>query len=84
MTEKALRLLGQVIDPELRLPVTELGMVGSIIESGDSVQAEIKLTIVGCPAAQRIERDAKAALSQGYAEVELVMSTMTQIGRAHV
>ena len=77
MTEKALRLLGQVIDPELRLPITELGMVGFITESGDSVQAEIKLTIVGCPAAQRIERDARAALSQGYAEVELVMSTMT-------
>lgn len=77
MTEKAFKLLSQVIDPELRLPITELGMVGEISATANSVKAEIKLTIVGCPAAQRIERDAREVLGQGFDEVELVMSTMS-------
>ena len=77
MTEKALKLLSQVIDPELRLPITELGMIGAVVEQGEKVTAEIKLTIVGCPAAQRIERDAIAALQKGFSEVEVSMSTMS-------
>lgn len=77
MSEKALGLLKAVIDPELRLPITELGMVGELEESGDRVKAQIKLTIVGCPAAQKIERDCIAALSKGFGEVEVEMLTMT-------
>lgn len=77
MTNKAFGLLSSVIDPELRLPITELGMVGEITEENDAVKAQIKLTIVGCPAAQKIERDAKAALEKGFAQVEIQMSTMT-------
>ena len=77
MSEKALAALGRVIDPELRRPITELGMVGEILDSGDSVSAVIKLTIVGCPAAQSIERDVKKALSDSYSEVAVEMTTMT-------
>lgn len=77
MSSRALSLLSKVIDPELRLPITELGMVGEISETPDGVRAEIKLTIVGCPAAQRIERDARNALASGYKNVEVAMQTMT-------
>lgn len=42
--------LGKVIDPELRRPITELGMVKSIDTGPDgSVHVEIYLTIAGCP-----------------------------------
>ena len=55
--------LATVIDPEIRRPITELDMVGDIDIRGDHADVTIKLTIVGCPAADRIERDAIAALA---------------------
>ncbi len=74
---KALSALSGVIDPELRRPITELDMVGAISESGNAVEVDIKLTIVGCPAAQSIERDVKAALSKEFSSVQVNMKTMT-------
>jgi ATP-binding protein involved in chromosome partitioning len=38
---RALKALATVIDPELRAPITELGMVGEIQETEDSVTATI-------------------------------------------
>ena len=77
MSEKALAALSKVIDPELRRPITELGMVGEITETENAVSAVIKLTIVGCPAAQAIERDVTKALEASYSSVEVTMTTMT-------
>lgn len=77
MSELALKALSRVIDPELRLPITELGMVGKLEESDDSINAEIKLTIVGCPAAQSIERDVTKALGEVFENVVVSMTTMT-------
>ena len=77
MSELALKALSRVIDPELRQPITELGMVGDLKVDGDSIHAQIKLTIVGCPAAQSIERDVRGALEAHFNNVELDMTTMT-------
>jgi len=74
---RALKALATVIDPELRAPITELGMVGELQETKDSVTATIKLTIVGCPAAQSIERDVRAALGKEFGEGVVFMTTMT-------
>ncbi len=52
-------------------------MVGEISESGNTVEVDIKLTIVGCPAAQAIERDVKAALSKEFSSVQVNMKTMS-------
>src|SRR5579862_7489829 len=41
--------LGNVIDPELRKPVTELDMVRGIELDGGAVTVTIALTVVGCP-----------------------------------
>jgi ATP-binding protein involved in chromosome partitioning len=41
--------LGNVIDPELRKPVTELDMVRSIEIAGGDVTVTIALTVAGCP-----------------------------------
>ncbi len=71
--------LSRVIDPELRLPITELGMVGAADLVGTEASATIKLTVAGCPAAQRIEADCEAALRSvsGVESVSLTMSVMT-------
>ncbi|MCX8530012.1 MAG: P-loop NTPase [Rhodoluna sp.] len=68
-----LEALAKVIDPELRLPITELGMVGEVTETS----VTIKLTITGCPAADRIERDVKAVVG----DREVIMTVMSQAER---
>ena len=47
--DEILRALEQVIDPELRRPVTDLDMVRAIEISGADVVVTIALTIAGCP-----------------------------------
>ncbi|MDQ3067174.1 MAG: Mrp/NBP35 family ATP-binding protein [Actinomycetota bacterium] len=44
-----LRALENVIDPELRKPVTELDMVRDVEIDGAAVTVTIALTVVGCP-----------------------------------
>ncbi|MGH3136731.1 MAG: metal-sulfur cluster assembly factor, partial [Gaiellaceae bacterium] len=45
-----LKALENVIDPELRRPVTELDMVRDVlVEDDGSVSVTIALTVVGCP-----------------------------------
>lgn len=61
-TDQVTSALAGVTDPELRAPLTELDMVGEITITDDELSVEILLTIVGCPAADRIERDTRAAL----------------------
>ena len=71
--------LSSVMDPELRAPITTLDMVGDISVSDSSLAVEIRLTIVGCPAADTIERDVRQALSgvAGERSVELTVGVMT-------
>ena len=71
--------LSKVIDPELRKPITELDMVGSIEGEDGSFSVEIKLTVSHCPQASQIEQMVSEALSTefGPAEITVVMSVMT-------
>jgi ATP-binding protein involved in chromosome partitioning len=73
--------LSRVIDPEIRKPITELDMIGAIRVSdvGEATVA-LKLTIVGCPAAQTIERDVREATAAvaGVASVSVDVSVMTR------
>jgi ATP-binding protein involved in chromosome partitioning len=47
--EAVLGALGNVIDPELRKPVTELDMVRDVAIDGGDVSVRIALTVAGCP-----------------------------------
>lgn len=73
--------LARVIDPELRAPITELGMVGEIDLSTQPARVQIKLTIVGCPAAQKIESDVKRELTAVLADFEVQMDVMSAAER---
>jgi ATP-binding protein involved in chromosome partitioning len=68
-----------VIDPELRRPLGELDMLRDIEVEAGIARVGIALTIVGCPAADRIERDvtAAAALVAGVDAVEVAVGVMT-------
>lgn len=80
MSEAILEALSKVIDPELRIPLTELDMVGSISVSDEGVaDVEIKLTITGCPAARRIESETKQAveLVPGISKANILLTVMS-------
>jgi len=59
--ERVRGAVGAVTDPELRRPIGDLDMVREITVDGTTAHVSIVLTIVGCPMAQRIEQDVRAA-----------------------
>lgn len=77
--------LERVIDPELRLPLTELGMLAAPAIDGDGrVAATVKLTVVGCPASDKIERDVREAILSvpGVSDAAVKLDVMTAAERA--
>ena len=91
--ESVFAALAKVIDPELRRPITELGMVGKITPFDDegsnsdadaALGVEIKLTVVGCPAAERIRTDVEQALATVSPNYEVNMTVMTADERAEL
>ncbi|MGA7203910.1 MAG: Mrp/NBP35 family ATP-binding protein [Specibacter sp.] len=77
--------LATVIDPELRRPITELGMLDSV-EADDAgrVRAVVRLTVAGCPLRETITKDATEALTRldGVTEVSVELTVMTAEQRA--
>ncbi|BDI23463.1 Mrp/NBP35 family ATP-binding protein [Herbiconiux sp. L3-i23] len=73
------RLRG-VIDPEIRKSIVDLGMVGGIaVDDAGRADVEVRLTIVGCPAADRIERDVHQAVASvdGVSAATVDVTVMT-------
>jgi metal-sulfur cluster biosynthetic enzyme len=55
LDEKLLKLLDQVIDPELNIPITDMGLVyGAELTKNGTAQIIITLTTIGCPLADVI------------------------------
>jgi ATP-binding protein involved in chromosome partitioning len=77
------RALATVIDPELRLPLTELDMIGAVSLADGKASVEVKLTVVGCPASAKIERESREAVLavSGITEVDVQLGVMTQTER---
>jgi ATP-binding protein involved in chromosome partitioning len=77
--EQILEALEQVIDPELRRPVTELDMVRGVEINDGVVSLTIVLTVAGCPLRNSFQEQVEAALAQveGVIGVELSFDVMT-------
>lgn len=76
--------LSTVIDPELRKPLTELGMINEVSTPAEGpIAVELLLTIVGCPAASQIEAEVRSALDRacGGRAYELRVGVMTPAQR---
>lgn len=75
--------VGRVADPELRRPLAELDMVRGVEADGADVRVAIALTIVGCPAADRIESDVRRAAESvdGVGTVTIDVGVMTPAER---
>jgi ATP-binding protein involved in chromosome partitioning len=82
--DEILAALGNVIDPELRRPVTELDMVRSVEIDGGAVEITIALTVVGCPLRSSFEDQVARHVGSlpGVTSVTLGFDVMTPDERA--
>jgi ATP-binding protein involved in chromosome partitioning len=72
--------LATVNDPEIKRPITELGMVDSVvIEESGLVRIKVLLTVAGCPLKDTITRDVTGAVEpiDGVTGVDLELGVMT-------
>ena len=81
VTDDALhQALTTVIDPEIRKPVTELGMVESVtVDEAGRVAVTILLTVSGCPMKDTLTKDTTAALAKvpGVTAVDVTLGVMS-------
>ncbi|GID25163.1 ATP-binding protein involved in chromosome partitioning [Paractinoplanes brasiliensis] len=72
--------LATVDDPEIRRPITELGMVKGFTVAGDTVRVELLLTVAGCPLRDKLNNDITAALTAipGIASVSIDFGVMSE------
>ena len=81
VTEAEIRsALDDVMDPEIRRPITELNMVDTITIDGTSVNVTILLTTAGCPLKATITKDVTNRLLQidGVDDVNVTMAVMNE------
>ena len=83
---RLLEALATVQDPELRRPITELGMVESAVLADGAAHVKVLLTIAACPMRSTIESDVSAALAglPEVREVKLELGVMSPAQRAEL
>ncbi|MDN5745131.1 MAG: Mrp/NBP35 family ATP-binding protein [Nocardioidaceae bacterium] len=75
--------LAGVNDPEIKRPITEIGMVDNVDiapgEAGSVVTVKVLLTVAGCPLKDTITRDVTAAVTAvaGVTQVKVDLGVMT-------
>jgi ATP-binding protein involved in chromosome partitioning len=80
-SEQVQAALATVNDPEIRRPITDLGMIKSVgISSSGQITVAVFLTVAGCPLRDTITRDVTAAVSAlpGVTGVSVELDVMTQ------
>jgi ATP-binding protein involved in chromosome partitioning len=78
--DDVLTALADVIDPEIRRPITELGMVAGTRTGPDGVvTVELLLTTAGCPMKQTLVSDITAAVGRlsGVTDVQVELGVMS-------
>ena len=80
IAEEVHAALAAVNDPEIRRPITELGMVADVAVAADGhTRVTVLLTVSGCPLRDTITRDVTAAATAvpGVTDVEVVLDVMS-------
>ncbi len=81
------RVLATVDDPEIRRPITELGMVESVTVADDgAVVVSVLLTVAGCPMKAELTRSVTAAVTtvEGVTGVDVRLGVMSDAQRAEL
>ena len=85
--DAVLEALSRVDDPEIRRPITELGMVSSVEISEDgAVRVGVLLTVAGCPLKDTITADTQREVGriEGVTSVSVDMGVMSDEQRAEL
>ncbi len=61
-SEQVYQALQEVLDPELKRSLVELGMVRDVVVSGGTVRISLALTTLACPLKERIVADVKQVI----------------------
>ncbi|HEY7045123.1 MAG TPA: P-loop NTPase [Nocardioidaceae bacterium] len=80
LLERVQAALATVNDPEIRRPITELGMVEDVTVGDDGqVAVTVLLTVSGCPMRETLTRDVTAAVSNvsGVSTVDVRLGVMS-------
>ncbi|MFC5380660.1 Mrp/NBP35 family ATP-binding protein [Aquipuribacter nitratireducens] len=78
--EQVREALSGVVDPEIRRPVTELGMVEHVeVDAAGRVRVRLLLTVAGCPMKDTLTRDTRGAVAAlpGVSDVEVELGVMS-------
>jgi ATP-binding protein involved in chromosome partitioning len=78
--EQVMQALATVQDPEIRQPITDLGMVKNVeIGAGGTVRVEVWLTVSGCPLRDTITREVRGAVGKlaGVSAVQVELDVMS-------
>ncbi|HYU03011.1 MAG TPA: P-loop NTPase [Jatrophihabitantaceae bacterium] len=82
--DELMAALATVLDPEIRKPITDLGMVSSadVAEDGRA-RITVLLTVPGCPMKEQLTREVTAAVSRldGITGVDVNLGVMTDAQR---
>ncbi len=85
--DQVTQALSGVNDPEIRRPITELGMVKNVQVAPDGVvRVEVWLTVAGCPLRDTITREVTAAVSAlaGVSRVVVELDVMSEEQRRNL
>src|SRR5215210_3327284 len=79
LVEQIHAALATVNDPEIRRPITELGMVKSVEVTDGLARVGVFLTVAGCPMREQITRDVTAAVQrvEGITGVDVELDVMS-------
>lgn len=61
--EDIMNALSRVYDPEINIPITDLGLVYKVDLEGDHVIIDFSLTSPGCPLADYLEQEIRTSVS---------------------
>lgn len=81
------KALAGVQDPEIRRPITDLGMVKGVVVGDDGVvDVAVFLTVSGCPLRDKITADVTAAVTalEGVTGVRVELDVMSDAQRTEL
>jgi ATP-binding protein involved in chromosome partitioning len=87
LTAAVAAALARVQDPEIRRPITELGMLERVdVSAGGAVSVRVLLTVAGCPMREKLTTDVTAAVRSvpGVSSVDLELGVMTDAQRSEL
>lgn len=86
LIERVRAAVATVRDPEIGLPLGQLGMVRHVGVEGVTAKVTVALTVPGCPMKERIARDVASALAAvaGVEDVEVRFDAMSDAQRGEL